>query len=140
MTSAYPVDPSTPVGLFRTDIGDTTATDIQGSAPAQTATYEFFTDEAIEAFIARDEDLDMAEARALDSMARRLILEAQDIQVDDIRIKTVERAKLFSEHAAQIRLSAETGAASGNFQVVGLSNIGGYGTWPPQGTPFPGSL
>jgi len=134
-TGKYPVDPSTPVGFFRTEIGDDTASEISGTAPNQTAEYEFFSDAAIEAYIASNDTLDMAMSRALQTMGRKLIIQAQDIQVDDIRIKTIERAKLFIEHSDRLASGEEASDAATAFSVVGLTTHPAYRR--PQGTREP---
>lgn len=136
-TGAHPVDPSTPVGFFRTEIGDDTATDIQGTTPNQTAQYEFFSDDAIQAYIDSSDTIDMAMSKALRTMGRKLILQAQDIQVDDIRIKTVERAKLFIEHADSLATSQDDIDAATAFSVVPLHTTQSAGYRVPQGTPIP---
>lgn len=134
-TGKYPVDPSTAVGFFRTEIGDDTASDISGDPPNQTAEYEFFSDEAIQAYIANNDTLDMAMSKALSTMGRKLIIQAQDIQVDDIKIKTIERAKLFIDHADRLAAGEESSAAATAFQVVPLSTHPAYRV--PQGTRDP---
>lgn len=128
-TGAYPVNPGTPVGFFRTEIGDDTATDISGLV----AEYEFFSDDAIQAYLDATSSTNEAMAKALRTMGRKLILQAQDIQVDDIRIKTVERAKLFIDHADSLASTQDEIDAATAFQVVPMGTGGGYHT--PEGTP-----
>lgn len=133
-TGEYPIDPTTEVGLFRTELGDVVTTSITGSE----AEYEFISDAAIQAMIdAYPESRTMALASAMSSMATQMIAAAQDIQVDDIRIKTVERAKLMLEQSSQLRGYALRGDASSAFSVVPLTGK----TFPiaPQGTPDPWS-
>lgn len=136
-TGAWPVNPATEVGLFRIDIGD----DVPTVTPADGATeanFEFFADETITAYIARDaDDLNEAMAKALDKMSRNLILAAQDIQVDDIKIKTVERAKLFADMAAGFRDGSLVSSADSAFDVVPLYSTASAGYRVPQGTPTP---
>lgn len=133
----YPPDPSTEVGFMRIEIGDDTATDITGTAPNQTATYEFFSDAALQAYIDNTDSLAAAMSSALSTMGRKLILQAQDIQVDDIRIKTVERAKLFIEHADRLSSGQEDIDAATAFAVVPLYSTSSTGYRVPQGTPHP---
>jgi hypothetical protein len=122
--------------MFRIEIGDTTATGITGVAPNQTADYEFFTDEAIQGFIdAYPDSTEEAQSKALSAMGRRLLLLAQDIQVDDIRIKTVERARWFMEHADKLMDSINANSSNGGLVVVGLSPL--LPSYRPQGTPYP---
>jgi hypothetical protein len=133
---AYPINPGTPVGLFRTMIGDDTATDITGTAPNQTAEYEFFSDDAIQAYLDSADTPELAMSNALRTMGRKLLLQAQDIQVDDIRIKTVERANIFMAHADSMGATQDSIDADTAFSVVPL-NVGvGYAR-RPQGTPYP---
>ena len=74
-------------------------------------------------------------ARALDSVARQLTIAAQDIQVDDIKIKTIEKAKLFSELSRDWRAGTAASAASAAFDIVALSSGPTYRL--PQGIPDP---
>lgn len=132
---AYPIDATTPVGLFRFQVGDVNGTPHD---PADDlADYEFMSDATIEALIAANPDsLSAAKAQALLSMATQLIASAQDIQVDDIRIKTVERANLMRLLASDFLTGAESADAASAFDIVGLQS-GQFGYWPPQGTPWP---
>jgi len=50
-TGAYPVDPTTSVGIIRTLIGDTEPTNIQGSPPDQTADYLWNSDAELEGLL-----------------------------------------------------------------------------------------
>jgi len=126
-TGAWPVDPGTEVGLFRTELGDTVGTP---NVPADgLAKFEFLSDAAIAAMLlAYPTSRDMAMAKALTSAAFKLISSAQDIQVDDIRIKTVERANLMLTLATTLGSAAAAGSASSTFSVVPLtgSNRAGY--------------
>ena len=78
-TGAYPPDPSTPVGLFRIQIGDDTATSITGTSPNQTAEYEFFSDDAIEAYLDSAATPAQAQANALRTMGRKLVLDRKSV-------------------------------------------------------------
>ena len=136
-TGKWPIDEASAVGAFRIEIGDS----VPVGAPIDgdnTTTFEFFSDAYLLAQLDKfPDDPDEAMARGLDTMARRLIIEAEDIQVDDIKIKTIERAKLFSEHANAIRIY---GAARGGegFIVTALHTTTRHGyDYPPQGTPDP---
>lgn len=118
-TGAWPVDPATEVGLFRTELGDVVGTP---NVPAITAEFQFIGDAGITALIAAyPSSRDMAMSKALTGMAIQMIASAEDIQVDDIRIKTVERANLMLQAAAMMASSAsELDAASNGFSVVPL--------------------
>jgi len=133
-TGAYPIDPATATGLFRSELGDVVATNIVGG----NADYEYISDAQIDAFIAANLDSrNTAMATAKSMMATQMIVAAQDIQVDDIRIKTVERAKLMLEQANMLLGYALAGDAAGAFSVVPLTNK----SFPtrPYGTPDPWS-
>lgn len=130
---AFPVDPSTPVGLFRVEIGDDTGVP---NTPPTTAEFEFFSDGAIEALIAAYSDSrETAMAKAMTSMATRLITSAQDIQVDDIRIRTVERANLMMQLARDLLSHAGAAGASSAFSVVPLTSAANNTFRTPFGTP-----
>lgn len=131
---AFPIDPSTPVGLFRFEVGDVTG--VPNVPDDGQAVFEFLSDDTITALLAAYASAGMAKSRALMSMASQLISSAQDIQVDDIRIRTVERARLMLELANGFAASADAFDASSGFQIVPLiSSSGYYGA--PQGTPEP---
>ena len=135
---AYPIDESTPVGMFRSEIGDTNGTPHQPDDGK--ADYEYISDAAIQAYIDRyPGDNASAMADALNTMSRRLIIAAQDIQVDDIKIKTLEKARLFEEHAIRIATGAAAGSGDG-FGVVALHTTQSEGWSAPQGTPWPETL
>lgn len=117
-TGAYPIAEETEVGAFRVEIGDSVPV---GTPSGGNAEFEFFSDTYITALLAKyPDEPEAAMASALDTMARRLMIEAEDIQVDDIKIKTIERANMFSKHADNIRLYGVTRGAEG-FGVVALS-------------------
>lgn len=140
-TGSYPIDPTTEVGLFRQELGDVNGVPADPATDPQTAEYEYISDAAIAALIlASPTSRDTAMANAMRSFANQLILAAQDIQVDEIRIKTIERARLMMEFASGLLAGASATDASTAFTVVGLSSHPSYGR--PQGTPwpYPGSL
>lgn len=127
----YPLDPGTPEGLFRFEVGDVVGT------PTTTGqgTYEFMSDDTILALIdTYPNSINTAKARAFQSMATQLIAAAQDIQVDDIRIKTIERANLMFNMAKVLGGNAILEDASTAFTVVALSPEQ-YRV--PQGQPWP---
>ena len=130
---AWPVDPSTEVGLFRTELGDLVGV---AHTPADgTADFEFLSDDAIGALIvAYPSSRNVAMSRAMTSMATQMITSAQDIVVDDIRIKTVERANLMLTLATTLYNGSMFAEASTGFGIVGLAAATDY-TRNPQGTP-----
>lgn len=116
-TGAYPIDPTTPVGLFRFEIGDVVGT---ANEAGDSADYEFMSDATITALLAAYPDTDLAKSKALRSMSTQLIAAAQDIQVADIRLKTVERANLMLQAADGFAMNATVGDAALGFSVVPL--------------------
>jgi hypothetical protein len=124
---AWPIDPATATGLFRFEVGDVVGT--AHDPDDGKADFEFMSDATIDALIAAYPDsIDTAKAKALASMATQLIAAAQDIQVDDIKIKTVERANLMAQRAAALEASTNAADASSAFSVVALTPTGYYDT------------
>lgn len=132
LTGAWPINPGTDVGLFRFEIGDVVGT--PHNPADDKAEFEFIGDATITALLAANPDSrDLAKGLALESMATQLIAAAQEIQVDDIRIKTIERARLMLERASGFGVSSSIAGAASAFDVVPLVNSSGYHA--PQGTP-----
>ena len=130
---AWPVDPATEIGLFRTELGDLVG--VPHVPSDNLADFEFLSDEAIGALIlAYPTTRNMALSRAMTSMATQMITSAQDIVVDDIRIKTVERANLMLTLATTLYHGSMMVEASSGFGVVGLEAATNYAR-SPQGTP-----
>lgn len=130
---AWPVDPATETGLFRTELGDLVGT-VHTDDPAK-ADFQFIGDDGIAALIlAYPSSRDMAMSKAMTSMANQMIVAAQDIQVDDIKIKTIEQARLMLEMATSLATSAGYADASSAFTVVPMVSST-YGNRTPQGTP-----
>lgn len=131
---AWPIDPSTATGLFRFEVGDTVGTP---DAPGDiVASFEFMGDNAIDALIAAYPDsIDTAKAKALGSMATQLITSAQDIQVDEIKIKTVERANLMMKFAGGLLSNAGFVDASEAFDVVPLNSANNFFPRVSRGRP-----
>lgn len=112
----FPIDASTPVGLFRFEVGDVVG---QKHTPDDgMADFEFMSDATIAALLAQYPNPMIAKSRALTSMATLLITSAQDIQVDDIKIKTVERAKLMLDLAKYFAMIAGDNELDLAFMVV----------------------
>ena len=131
---AWPVDPATETGLFRTELGDVVGTPHDPSDGL--ADFEFIGDSGIAALIlAYPSSRDTALSKAMTSMANQMIAAAQDIQVDDIRIRTVERANLMLQMAMSLAANATTAEASTAFGVVPLYTSSSVGFRTPQGTP-----
>lgn len=119
----YPLDPTTEVGIFRVELGDVVG--VPHDPEDGLGDYQFVGDAAIEAWIAAYPDSPgMALSKGLASMATQMIVAAQDIQVDDIRIKTVERAKLMLEQSRLMGASAAANDVSGLFSVVPITLSG----------------
>lgn len=120
LTGAYPIDPNTPTGLFRTELGDVVGTVHEDDAAK--AEYEYIGDAQLAALATAYAGVPgLALAKARESMATQMIAAADDIQVDDIRIKTVEKAKLMLEQASAYFSGAAGADALSSFGVVPLS-------------------
>ena len=132
LTGTWPIDPSTDEGLFRFEIGDVVGT---AHDPADgEAEFEFIGDAMIMALLAANADSrDTAKALALESMATQLIASAQDIQVDDIRLKTVEKANLMLQRAAGFGLAVGFAGAASAFSVVPLTSGNSYSHYGESG-------
>lgn len=135
LTGKNPIDPSTAVGLTRIEIGDVVGTVHEDDATK--AEYEFFGDAGLQALLdANPGEPEIAIGKALNSAAFQLLAAAEDIQVDDIRIKTVERAGMMRQLASDYLSGTLTVGANSAFQVVALRTYAGIHR-PPQGTPYP---
>lgn len=134
----YPLDPDSQTGLFRQQLGDVVATPLDPDEPGF-ADYEYISDAAIAALLQAFPTMpDMAMSRALSSMAIQMIAAAQDIQVDDIRIKTVERAELMLRAAESLAGSANGQINDTGFTVVPLvAASNGWPSYHVQGQPRP---
>lgn len=131
---AWPINPATPVGFFRFQVGDVVGT--PHDPEDSTADFEFMGDDAIEALLAaHPNSINAAKADALQSMAIQLIAAAQEIQVDDIRIKTIERARLMMELSMGFGGSSAAADAASAFSVVPLNSQPSF--THPQGQPYP---
>lgn len=136
LTGAWPIDPSTETGLFRTELGDVNGTP-HNPADAK-AEFEFIGDAGIAALLlAYPTSRNMAMSKAVSSMAQQLIINAQDIQVDDIRIKTIENARLMMEWATSLTGGVSAADADAAFSIVPLVSSNSYRRPRPQGTPYP---
>lgn len=133
---AWPIDPNTETGLFRTELGDVVGT--VHSDDDTKADFQYIGDDGIAALIlAYPSSRDMAMSKAMTAMAVQMISAAQDIQVDDIKIKTVERARLMLEMATTLAAGANAADASSAFNVVPLVSANNYYPRAPQGQPRP---
>jgi hypothetical protein len=100
------------------------------------ADFQYIGDAGISALIlAYPSSRATAMSRAMVSMANQMIAAAQDIQVDDIRIKTIERARLMLESALSISGANDSAEADSAFSVVPLTTQ--LLDTRPQGTPYP---
>lgn len=134
LTGVYPIDPTSEVGLARIEIGDVVGTPHD---PADgKAEYEFFGDAGLAALLAANEDSpELAIGKALNSMAVQLLAAAEDIQVDDIRIKTYERANAMRELAKDYLSGSLSFGGNSGFAIVPISS--GSNRFRPQGIPLP---
>lgn len=135
-TGAYPIDPATTVGLLRNEVGDITPTLVH-DPPDSKADYGFVGDGFLSALLdAYPNSPSMALARALGSMATQMIAVAQDIAVDDIKIKTVQKAELMLKRAADLESGALLWDSSTAFSIVKLTPASDW-VYPPEGSPWP---
>lgn len=136
LTGAYPIDPTTPTGLFRTELGDTVPTLINDDS---TAEYGFLGDTAIAALItAYPLQPTIAMARATISMANQMIAAAENIAVSDIKINTIQRAQLMLESANSTLAAANIEDVGSVFSVVPSQSVKDqhpYTGWWNRGTP-----
>lgn len=131
----YPIDPTTQVGLFRTELGDIVATELDPAEEGY-AEYEYLSDAAISALLTANPTMpELAMSKAMFSMATQMLAAAQDIQVDDIKIKTVERAVAMMEAATAMGATAGASLAASAFNVVPLIPASGSFYRAPQGQP-----
>ena len=133
---ADPIDPTTTVGLLRYEVGDIVGVPLSPAVPGQ-LDYGFVSDSFLSALLtAYVNSPSMALARALGSMATQMIAQAQDIQVDDIKIKTVAKAELMMKRAHDLEIGALVWDATKAFSVVPLTTATDY-HFTPQGSPWP---
>lgn len=140
---AYPPDPATEVGWLRIAIKDAEGVPSVPPTIPQTAEYLYISDASLQTSIDLYPGDRLAQkADALTSMGQDLIMQAQLIQVDDIKIDTRQRGELFLQMAAAAREEAAkngTGSVSGAFSVF-PTNTGDASNWDarrPEGTPYP---
>lgn len=135
-TGADPIDPTTAVGLLRYEVGDIVTVPLTTAIAGQIG-YQYVSDAFLNALlVAYPYSPSMALARALGSVATQMIAAAQDIQVDDIKIKTVVKAELMLKRASDLESGALLWDASTAFAIVALVTASNY-SYPPQGSPFP---
>ena len=96
---AWPLDPLTPVGALRLEVGDTDGSPMLAPDDDK-AEFQWFSDIELEAiYDAADGSATRATGLAYRRIAVYLTIEATDIQSDDLRIRTIERAKAMRELA-----------------------------------------
>lgn len=136
-----PPDSDTEIGQLRIDLGDTNFVALN-PVVSGFGDYDWMSDVEIDRLIdSADGNLKRAEAYGLDKLSRYLTLSASSIQTDDLRIQTIDRAKLMRELAKDAHAEADRideAAASDLFEVI---PFGGYEnqhtkTWP-EATPRP---
>lgn len=136
-------DSSTSTGELRLNLGDTNFVELQ---PPETdyVSFDYFSDATLDSFIlSADENITRATGYAYRSLAGILTLSAVSIQTDDLRVSTIERAKLMRELARDWLTSADEedlAAGSDLFEIlpfVGLKNLHAK-TWPEEtARPYP---
>jgi len=108
-----PVDTSTAVGQFRVDVGDTGSVALD---PTETgfADYTYFSD--LELQSALDATGGVPSNAGMAFMYRKLAgilaLKAQNIQTDDLRYASEQRAEIMRKIAKDFQDAADTGAAN----------------------------
>jgi len=126
---------TTSVGQLRLNIGDTNFTEFD-PGEADFVNFDYFSDQSLESLIeTADENITRATGYAYRVLAGILTMSAVNIQTDDLRISTTERAKMMAELAKSWLASADdedAAAASDLFEVI---PFGGYEspytkTWP----------
>ena len=86
-----PADRSTPVGKVRSLVGDVTFT----ATSAGYGTYQYFSDDDLTLFLdVEGGSIAGASAQAYEALAAILILEANNITTNDLRVATEKRAEL----------------------------------------------
>ena len=87
-----PADRSTPVGKVRALVGDTS---YEPTADTAYGTYQYFSDDDLTLFLDVEGDsIAGATAQAYEGIAAALILDAQNITTNDLRVATEKRAEL----------------------------------------------
>lgn len=131
-------DASTSTGELRLNLGDTNFTELTPSE-VDYVSFDYFSDATLDSFIeSADESITRATGYAYRSLAGILTMSAVSIQTDDLRISTIERAKLMRELASDWLASAdsEDQAAAGDiFDVVPFAGVSTY--VHPEGSPWP---
>lgn len=116
-----PADLSTEVGQLRDALGDLNYTELD---PAESGfgDYDWFSDSELEQLLlSSDDNMHRATGYGLRKLARYLTMSATDIATDDLRIKTIERAKLMRQLAEDELATADledAAVANGIFDVI----------------------
>jgi len=101
-----PADRSTPVGKVRALVGDTS---YEPTADTAYGTYQYFSDDDLTLFLDVEGDsIAGASAQAYEALAAILILDAQNITTNDLRVATEKRAELMLTLAGVKRRQAVT--------------------------------
>ena len=135
-----PVDSETEIGQLRIALGDTNSVPLEPDEPGF-ANYEWFSDSELEQMIvSADGSLKRAEGYGLQKFARYLAMSATDIQTDDLRIKTIERAKLMRDLANDALAAADDEDARVDSDIFAIHAFPGFPraekTWP-EASPRP---
>lgn len=117
-TGLYPADPTTPTGQFRLTIGDWNGTPADPATDPQTATYVYWGDDEIAAFLAISAgSVNRAIGHGLMQLARNASLAGKQIKTDDLLLRTDQRGKDLASIAQDYFTLAdkEDGAASSDY-------------------------
>lgn len=133
---AAPPSPATEVGQLRINLGDINYTEIEGE-PDQ-GSYEWFADSELEELLEVSNDsITRATGYGFRKLAGILALSATDVASDDLRIKTIERAKLMRDLAKDWLDSADAEDAAAAADIFEIVPFGGIKSPRPEGTPWP---
>lgn len=135
-----PLLPDTEVGQLRALVGDVEYTPFDPPDPGF-GQYQYFADVELAAFIrAADGSLLRAEGLALHGIAKQLTILAVDVQTDDLRSRTIEKAKLMRELANDKIAQADTEdekAVADIFEIVPFGGRRASAGWAPEGMAGP---
>lgn len=133
-------DSSTSTGELRLNLGDTSFTELD-PVESDYVDFDYFSDASLDSFIvAADENITRATGYAYRALAGILTMSAVNIQTDDLRVSTIERAKLMRELAAEWLRDADDEddrAASEIFDVIPFAGAPTENRSWPEGTTRP---
>ena len=135
-----PADTGTALGQLRTNLGDLTYVALVPPVSGQ-GDYEWFADSELEELLTLAEsNIVRATGYGLRKFATYLTLSAVNIQTDDLRIQTIERAKLMRDLASDWLSDADAAdgrEASDIFEIIPFAGMEDHYTsdWPELTAP-----